>query len=215
MKVGTDGVLLGAWSRVEGTKTILDIGTGTGLIALMLAQRSDAHLMAIELDEMAANQASENVLASPWENRIEVICADFSQFQPALSFDLIVSNPPYFEQSLLSPNVGRTTARHTQSLTYEMLIEKSVSLLNENGRICLIVPSDKEDLLRELAAKNKLFTTRKCNVYPTPNSTSKRLLIEFSLKCMAYEITDLIIEKSRHSYSDDYIKLTKDFYLNM
>ncbi len=132
MKVGTDGVLLGAWAPVENCKRILDVGTGTGLIAIQLAQRApQANITAVEIDKIAANQASDNVRNSPWANRIEVICADFRHYTPNERFDMIVSNPPYFINSLKCGNEQRNTARHTDELNYNLLFSHSATLLHE------------------------------------------------------------------------------------
>lgn len=215
MKVGTDGVLLGAWADVSDCRSVLDVGTGSGLIALMVAQRSTAQVVGIELDKEAASQAAENVASSPWSQRISIKSADFLQSTSESRFDLIVSNPPFFEQSLLSPNAQRTNARHTQTLNYETLLSKSVELLSANGRICLIVPADKEALLEALAQKVGLFITKKCYVLPTPDALPKRLLIEFSNESRSLICNQLVVEVSRHQYSPDYINLTKDFYLKM
>ncbi|MFZ4457156.1 MAG: tRNA1(Val) (adenine(37)-N6)-methyltransferase [Bacteroidales bacterium] len=215
MKVGTDGVLLGAWANTEGAKHVMDVGTGTGLVALMLAQRTESEILAVELDEQAANQAAENFTESPWSNQLSVVCADFLHFSSVQKFDAIVSNPPYFEQSLLSPNLQRTNARHTQTLNYESLISKAVELLSDNGQISLIFPVDKEVLLTDIATQNGLFVTRKCAVKPKPDSQPKRMLMEFSKIERETETTELVVEVSRHHYSPDYINLTKDFYLKM
>lgn len=215
MKVGTDGVLLGAWSRVQQVDSVLDIGTGSGLVALMLAQRSSAHITALEIDENAAAQAAENVLNSPWSNRISVCACDFLSYHSTARFDLIVSNPPYFEHSLPSPDLHRTNARHTQCLNYESLLQHSARLLSPEGRICLILPFDKFALVEALAIRNQLFLTRTCIVRPTPDREPKRLLVEFSTVEIPLQVEELVIELTRHRYSDEYIALTKDFYLKM
>ena len=143
MKVGTDGVLLGAWADVSGVTRALDVGTGTGLIALMLAQRSESlQLAAIDIDEGAVLQATENVAASPWGERIGVEQADFVSFVPAKPYELIVSNPPYFQDSLKSPNDSRTAARHTDSLGFDQLVAKASELLAADGRFCVVIPTD-------------------------------------------------------------------------
>jgi tRNA1Val (adenine37-N6)-methyltransferase len=215
MKVGTDGVLIGAWSEIGDAKSILDVGAGSGLVSLMLAQRSDAHITGIELDDSAANQAIENILVSPWSHRVSIICGDFLLHHTDLRFDLIVSNPPFFEQSLLPPDAKRTNARHTETLNYETLLQKSVELLAPNGRISLIVPADKEFYINNLAKKINLHPSRICYVLPKLDSLPKRLLIEFSFVERPVQTSQLIIETSRHHYSEEYIALTKDFYLKM
>ena len=133
MKVGTDGVLLGAWTKVDTAKRILDIGTGTGLVALMLAQRSSAHIIALEIDPLAARQAEENIMESPWQERMEVICLDFNVYTSKEKFDVIVSNPPFFIDSLTSPVESRTAARHNYSLPYSDLLQGVSAILNDHG----------------------------------------------------------------------------------
>ncbi|MFM2293328.1 MAG: hypothetical protein RIS29_3141, partial [Bacteroidota bacterium] len=135
MKVGIDGVLLGCWTNVADTSMVLDIGTGTGLIALMIAQRTDAHIDAIDIDEGAFEQAMINVQASPWSSRLNVVLSSLQDFVSDKKYDLIVSNPPYFINSLKNPDEQRTTARHTDSLTHEELIDQCIPKLTEGGRI--------------------------------------------------------------------------------
>jgi len=215
MKVGTDGVLLGAWVTVNRSTNILDIGTGTGLIALMLAQRSDARIVGIDIDGNASAQALENVLNSHWENRISIEHTDLQSFLPLTNFDLIVSNPPFFSNSLLSPDESRTFARHTQSLSLPYLIEKSARLLTPNGRFALILPADSESLLLQIAQSQGLIPHRITRVIATPGATPKRILVEFSFTSQPCIIDSLLIEQARHRYSDEYIALTRDFYLKM
>lgn len=219
MKVGTDGVLLGAWCSVEDAASVLDIGTGTGLVSLMVAQRSTADIVAVELDESAACQAGENVAESPWKDRIEVVCSAIQAYasQSGRRFDRIVSNPPYFQDSLKSPKEGRSLARHTDSLSYEELVKAVVSLLNPGGLFSVIVPTTEFADMERCASVVGLHCVRRTDVLPTPTVLSKRVLAEFSMeedketKCDA-----LIIEESgRHQYSSDYIALTRDFYLKM
>ena len=217
MKVGTDGVLLGAWTSVGDAASILDVGTGTGLIALMLAQRTtSAHITAIDIDGKAVEQATDNATQSPWSSRIEVAAADFNHFRVGESslFDLIVSNPPYFKQSLKPPTKSRSLARHDHMLSHDDLIEHSIRLLKNNGRLCVILPYVEGSVFIALAAAKGLFCTRKTNVYATPNAEVKRLLLEFS-KVQAKMMEDnLVIEEGgRHAYSKEYLELTRAFYL--
>ncbi|MBQ6939382.1 MAG: methyltransferase, partial [Muribaculaceae bacterium] len=145
MKVGTDSVLLGAWAKLPERGRILDIGCGTGILSLMVAQRSPSlSITAIEIDPRATLQAQENVAQSPWQERIEVINGDFTKIANALNrqFESIISNPPYFEQSLLSPDSARTTARHTTSLSYDAIFRQGRDIITPNGNISLVIPAD-------------------------------------------------------------------------
>ncbi|MDR1200109.1 MAG: methyltransferase [Tannerellaceae bacterium] len=218
MKVGTDGVLLGAWVSTESCHTLLDIGTGTGLIALMLAQRSQAKIDAIDIDEDAIEQASENISSSMFANRIQVYHTPFEEYVTKVyyKYDLVVSNPPYFADSLKSPDTKKNLARHTDTLPLSLLLSRSKSLLAPDGRIALILPYQRGNELMEIILKNKLNIVRKTEVIPLPNASPKRLLIELSTNLSAPCLSDtLVIEESRHQYTADYIKLTKDFYLKM
>jgi tRNA1Val (adenine37-N6)-methyltransferase len=215
MKVGTDGVLLGAWATTCGATHILDIGTGTGLIALMLAQRSDAQIVGIDIEAEAAVQAQENVQNSPWSHRIAIEHTDFQSFDSAVKFDLIVSNPPFFDNSLHSPNTGRTLARHAQSLSLSSLLQKTAQLLTPNGVFALILPADSESHLQQLAQSEGLHAQRITRVIPTPEAAPKRILAEFSFTAQNCLTDSLLIEQARHQYSDQYIALTRHFYLKM
>lgn len=218
MKVGTDGVLLGAWVAIESCNTILDVGTGTGLIALMLAQRSNAKIDAIDIDREAITQASGNILSSVFANQIQVYHTPFEEFvmRAEHTYDLIVSNPPYFVKSLKSPDIKKNLARHTDTLPLSLLLSKSKSLLTPNGRIAVILPFQRQKELLEIVMENNLYIIRKTEVIPTPNALPKRLLVELSVNVPTSCVSDsLVIEENRHQYSTDYIKLTKDFYLKM
>lgn len=218
MKVGTDGVLLGAWTKIRKSRTALDVGTGTGLISLMLAQRADTMLFidAIDIDEGAILQASENIERTVFSN---VNCIHVS-FQDYISicdkqYDLIVSNPPYFSSSLHSPSGQRTLARHTDSLQMDEFMNISTRLLSPEGYLSIIFPYSEKDLLIKLAENAGLFISRITNVYPMPHLRAKRVLLEFSLLKQDVEVTDLIIEKERHVYTDEFSELVKDFYLKL
>jgi tRNA1Val (adenine37-N6)-methyltransferase len=216
MKVGTDGVLLGAWADCENAKTILDIGTGTGLIALMLAQRSTAHIDAIEIDQSASEQAGENVTKSPWETRISVINKSLQQFTEQIDkkYDLIVSNPPFFQNSLYAPNQSRTNARHNASLEYEDILDASLKLLSNNGMLSLILPYLEGTMFIVKAAGKGLYCVRQTNILPNPGKAPKRLLLEFTKIKKPLVEQEIIIElNKRHEYSDAYKNLTRDFYL--
>lgn len=217
MKVGTDGVLLGSYVSLPTEGRVLDVGTGTGLVAMMIAQRSTNKLMidAVEIDKDAFEQAAENVGKTAWSERTKVIHTDFTEYRPGLKYDLIISNPPYFENSLSCPDTSRNNARHTNSLNYETLISLSTTMLNDGGRISMIFPHDKLSYIIEISQKHSLHLCDVLTVYPTPGSDPKRCVATFcNIKSQLTEHS-LVIENSRHSYTDEYISLTKDFYLKM
>lgn len=219
MKVGTDGVLLGAWCKIpSGAGRVLDIGTGTGLIALMTAQRSaDLAIDAIEIDEASAEQARRNVSDSPWSDRIAVIQDDICQFAASAqhAYDLIVSNPPYFAGSLLPPDKARTTARHTTLLDHRQLAASAAKLLATKGVFAVILPFAQAENFIGFAAENGLHLTHRTDVCPTPDSPPKRTLMEFSPLRMPHPTVDILVIESgrRHQYSAEYTALTRDFYL--
>lgn len=220
MKVGTDGVLLGAWTQVDPFVNCLDIGTGTGLVALMLAQRSTLlYIDAIDIDTDAYRQAVENIQLSPFSQQIEVHHVSLNTFASLTSkrYDLIVSNPPYFSQALKAPEQKRNLARHDDSLPLDSLIADSKKLLTEEGRLSLILPSDKEEVLLSTTEAHGLYPVRKTDVYPTLDSQHpKRILIELSPTPVSSPHCDkLVIEIERHRYTPEYIALTQSFYLNM
>lgn len=216
MKVGTDGVLLGAWTDLSHSRRILDIGTGTGLIALMLAQRCmDARITAIDLDSAAVEQAQENIQASPWKDRIEALQQDICTYHPNGTFDTIVSNPPYFIDSLKCPDSQRSTARHTDTLDADRLIGKVSELLTSGGRFSIILPAEQtEDLIR-VAGEKGLHPSRQTWVITRPGLSPKRILMEFRKIPVTLQPDELVIELERHVYSEEYIALTKEFYLKM
>ena len=218
MKVGTDGVLLGAWTPVKSSVRILDIGTGTGLVALMLAQRSTASITALEIDEVAAAQATENINRSPWKNRIEVIQQDFKHYSSKngiSKFDTIVSNPPYFNASSKCSDEQRNKARHNDSLTYEELLAGVSGLLSQEGAFTIVIPMDVGEQIKTLAHKYGLYPSRQLFIITKPGGTPKRTLISFRFTKQTCETEELLTETSRHQYSEKYIELTQDFYLKM
>ncbi|MBC8594439.1 methyltransferase [Oscillospiraceae bacterium N12] len=215
MKVGTDGVLLGAWTNIDRADRILDVGTGTGLVALMLAQRSDAFIVALEIDPNAAKQATENIEQSPWKDRMQVIEGDFKEYKPSVHFDVIVSNPPYFTDSLKCPDSQRKTARHNDNFTYIDLLKGVSEMLSENGRFTVIIPSDIVNKVKETANNFSLYPSQQLNIITTPGQAPKRNLLTFTFERQECQTEELLIELSRHKYSNEYIKLTKDYYLNM
>ena len=217
MKVGTDGVLLGAWAPVVDCYNVLDIGTGTGLIALQLAQRNGkAHITAIELDHNAAQQAQENVNASPWKTRIEVIEGDFTLYNfKNQKFDLIVSNPPYFTNALRCPSIQRNTARHTDTLSFENLFHYAKKILSPDGIIALIIPAEAEQTIIKAANTNQLYLHHLVRVFTKPGKACRRLLMTFKHSNEASTSEILFIEhENHHQKTEEYIKLTQAFYLD-
>ena len=213
MKVGTDGVLLGAWAACDGAKCILDIGTGTGLIALMLAQRNaEAQIHAVEIDETATRRARANFDISPWTERLEVEQTAVQHYSPSEKFDLIISNPPYFVDSLQCPDAKRTTARHTQDLTFDELDRAVCRLLAEDGKFALILPVNEFEKYLSLT---QLHLVRRCDVHPTTGAAVKRVMAEFAKsKTATLTLENITIEQERRGdYTDEYRALTKEFYL--
>lgn len=216
MKVGTDGVLLGAWASVANAKQILDVGTGTGLIALQVAQRNQyATVTAIEIDPSAAAQAKENVQCSPWADRIDVICSDFRVFQSKVKFDLIVSNPPYFIDALKCPDQQRNMARHTGEFNYDLLFYHAAHLLQEEGGLSIIIPVEAERAVINAAEDNKLFPSNCMRVITKPGKPCRRVLFTFRFQNNKCVEESLCIEVEHNNYTHEYIALTKDFYLKM
>ena len=215
MKVGTDGVLLGAWAKI-GTGNILDIGTGTGLIALMLAQRTtSAKIDAIEIEPKAYQEASENFNSSNWSNRVKAHLSFIQNFIPTKKYDYIISNPPFFIDSTKALKSDRSNARHTDTLSFSDLIDSVVRLLNPDGIFSLILPITETEQFIELAEERDLFLKRQCVVKPNTNKSPRRILMEFSFYKTNLITEELTIEtETRHQYTKEYISLTKDFYLN-
>ena len=216
MKVGTDGTLLGAWAAApSGQCRILDIGTGTGLIALMMAQRyPEAEVTGIDIDEDAVTQAVENVSLSPFSERISICHLDILNFADTIGFDAIVSNPPYFVDSLACPDDQRTIARHAVNLTYEQLMHQAYHLLKDEGRFSVVVPSDCRAKIEAAACLEGFFTTRVCLIKTTPRKQPKRQLIEFQKHPVSeLDISEGVIEVSPNVRSEWYQQLTKEFYI--
>ena len=215
MKVGTDGVLLGAWANVNTSKKILDIGTGSGLVALMLAQRCEASITAIDIDFEAVEQTKINIEASHWKDRMEVFHTDLCNFSPQYQFDTIVSNPPYFVDSLKCDDIQRNTARHNDTLTSEQLFGNVSRMLCQEGEFSLIIPFEQTDSAIFIAEKYELHPTRHTRIITRPGLPPKRSLLAFKKHPEKYMPQDLVIELERHVYSAEYIALTKEFYLKM
>jgi tRNA1Val (adenine37-N6)-methyltransferase len=214
-KVGTDGVLLGACANISGIKTILDIGTGTGLIALMLAQRSEAEIIAIEPDHNTFEQASRNVDDSKWNKRIKVENTDLQNFNPGkIKFDLIITNPPYFTDSLKNQDIRKSTARHNDNLTNDELLKGVSRLIAEHGRFQIILPYVEGSIFIAEAQEYGLYCNNILKIKPLPTSEIRRLILAFTKDKQKVSEKFLTIERGiRHEFTEEYIKLTKDFYL--
>lgn len=216
MKVGTDAVLLGAWTPVDSARRILDIGTGSGVIALMLAQRShpDTHIDAIEIDANASLQASENILASPWPDKVLVHHVSLQAYQSE-PYDLIVSNPPYFGAGQSFSDPARATARHDGALSQHELLQSAARLLAPAGRLALVMPKEEGERCCALAAQYGLHCLQIDRVRSTPSKEVNRLLMLFSRECVGIECNEICIHSASGSYSERYIQLTSAFYLKM
>jgi tRNA1Val (adenine37-N6)-methyltransferase len=217
MKVGTDGVILGAWAAIDGAARALDIGTGTGLLALMLAQRSETLIIdALELDRDAALQAAQNVAGSRFHNRITLLNEDFRAYNPLKGgfYDLVICNPPYFIASKRPSNRERSLARHADTLSLNDLFTGSARLLNMGGRLCIIVPAESYGKAVEEAGRAGLHPLSVLYVHPLPGVDPKRVCIEFSRRVQVPVTGNIFVETGqRHTYTEDYRQLTKDFYL--
>ncbi len=216
MKVGTDGILLGAWASAISPKTILDIGTGSGVIAIMMAQKFDAVIDAIEIEQDSFLQAEENIRNCKWYNRISIYNTSFQDFfkTSQTKYDLIVCNPPFFTNSLKSKGEGRTIARHNDSLPFRELIEGASKLLSEEGCFCVVLPIEDGANFVSIASTFGLNLVEQVNVKPNYEKPTKRLLLKFQFRNKSLTETTLCIETDqRHHYSDDYKQLTSDFYL--
>ncbi len=221
MKIGTDGVLLGAWSSLDhNPESILDIGTGTGLIALMLAQRSDAfQIDALEIEDNAYEQAVENFERSDWGDRLFCYHAGFDEFVEEMKneedYDLIISNPPFYSEDYKTGNENRDKARFADALPLPELIEGASLLLSKNGHLDMIIPFSEEEKALELGENHLLFPNRITRVKGTKESPKKRSLISFGFERTEIEIKELILEISRHNYTEEFKELVKDFYLKL
>ncbi len=215
MKVNTDGVLLGAWTVAENPKEILDIGTGTGVIAIMMAQKfPQSNIVAVEIDKNAAEQASQNVQNCPWNDRITIFNDDFSNFaqKNTKKFDLIVSNPPFFENQLKSTNKQREIARHTTLLSFEKLTKNVAKTITQTGLFTVILPYYNHNNFIKLCSENDLFCTKKTIIFPNEKKDANRVLLEFSKQKKTLIENNFYI-RQKNAYSSEYLELTKDFYL--
>jgi len=214
-KVGTDGVLLGAVADISGVRSILDIGSGTGLISIMLAQRCEAKITSIEPDRESFIQTCENVSCCEWNNRIKVENTDLQNFNPEQDkFDLIITNPPYFSDSLKSPDPRKSAARHNDSLTTDEILEGVLKFMKDDGHLQLIIPYVEGNVFIADAHKYGLYCNNILKIKPLPTSEIRRLILTFSrLRKKTVESFLTIEHGRRHEFTEEYINLTKDFYL--
>ncbi|MDO4949484.1 MAG: methyltransferase [Bacteroidales bacterium] len=216
MKVGTDGCVLGTWTHIPREATVLDVGTGTGLIALMLAQRGAQSVTCIDIDEDAVKQARLNVALSPWSDIIEVGQADFNHFIPSRLFDVVVCNPPFFEHSLKCPDSRRTIARHADTLTPKALVEGAYACLKPEGSLSVIIPADQRTNYVATAIGTGFVLARETQLTTTLGRAPKRLLMEFSRHSpsLGCATDQLVIEQAPGVYSDAFRTLLHEFYLH-
>lgn len=217
MKVGTDAVMLGAWADLTGVTSVLDVGTGCGILALMAAQRSDAQITAIDVHAGAIRQAELNFANSPWYERLNAEASDFNHHmeRAGINYDYIISNPPFFINSLKTPSFSRNLARHSDdSLPVELLIAGASRLLQQAGRFGIVFPALQAHSFISKASENGLILKRRIDVKPFPHSEANRVLLEFSFSSQPVESNELVIREHPGLYTLEYRNLTTDFYLN-
>jgi tRNA1Val (adenine37-N6)-methyltransferase len=217
MKVGTDSILLGAMTQVSQGEQILDIGCGSGLLSLMLAQRiqGTGEISAVEVDEAAATQARQNIAQSPWSGTITVIQSDINQFTASHPFDLIISNPPYFICSLLGPKEARNAARHTAGLTQQQLLKRVSALLSAHGLFWLILPIKEANQLIELSTGVGLHLQQLCTVHTVKQKPMHRYIMAFAkFACPQIVKSTIDVYDENRQYTSQFIALTQNFYLN-
>ena len=209
-RVGTDGVLLGASATVDKARNILEVGTGTGLISLMLAQRNpNSEILAIDINDVAAEIAAENFKNSPFQNRLKVLLQDYKTFKSKEKYNLIVSNPPYFE---INDSLKDVIARQQSELLFEHLISNTSELLSSIGLFSVIIPFESGVFFKEKCLKFHLHVNRQIQIYGIKDSKPKRLILEFGFEKKDIVESDFIIEKSARKYTDEYLKLTEEFH---
>lgn len=215
LKIGTDAVLLGAWASVETVGRALDIGCGCGVITLMLAQRSNASMLGIDIDENSVTEAKENALLSPWNQRVHFQCVRLQDFQKTSlkKFDCIVCNPPYFEQSLKSPFAHKNLSKHNDTLSYQELLQGVYQLLTSEGVFYVILPSQSYDKWLQICHQEKFYVSRCCFVKPFSSKKHNRVMCAIVKFKTNTNYETLCIREDKDTYSSDYMQLTKDFYL--
>jgi len=217
-KVGTDSILLGSWVNLDNVTKAFDIGSGCGILSLMIAQRNpNVKIFGVEIDNDSFNQALVNINQSPWADRISILNTSLQKFgKNRYKYDLIITNPPYFINSLPSPNSNRNIARHAHTLTLHEIIHFTQNHLEPNGRLALIIPTQQFRYFKEIVTIKNFFIYRITKVFPNYNKDSHRMLIECGKEKRGFEYDELVIESNqRHVYTKKYAELTKDFYLNI
>jgi tRNA1Val (adenine37-N6)-methyltransferase len=219
MKIGTDAVLLGAWASLKNNPfSVLDIGAGTGVLGLMLAQRSNAETIdALEIDNDAYEECIENFENSSWSDRLFCYHASLIEFAEEIEddYDLIICNPPFYSEDYKTDNEARDLARFNDAMPFKHLIYAVANLLSGSGIFSVVIPFKEEAKFKDLASQVGLFLNRSLHIKGNPDTETKRSLLEFSFKESKIKTSKLIIETARHKYTEDYINLTKDFYLKM
>lgn len=215
MKVCTDSCVLGAWAEVEKAKQILDIGAGTGLLSLMVAQRSEAQITAVEIDAAAAEQAQANIAESPWKNRIVLAQKSLQEFGKTNTkiFDIIICNPPFFQASLKSPNAAKTIAKHTQELPFEDILTFVTRFLSPEGTFYLLLPPAEAEIFRKLAFAENLFPNKELQMFTQPNGKHLRTIYAYTFKQHTLKPEALFIRNLDQSYTAQFSALLKDYYL--
>ena len=215
MKVGTDAVLLGAWCELDGARRVLDVGTGCGVIALMVAQRTtEADIWAIDIDSASVDEARENFLHSPWSDRLQARQEDFNNLADADGFDLIVTNPPYYNEDVLPPDAVRSAARHTHALSFDQLMRGAARLLKSDGSIALITPVEARDAVTSAATFAGLNLSRLTTVHSSEGKPPKRLLWQWRKQRCVIQRDTLTLHQKGGNPTPQYVELCQDFYLH-
>jgi tRNA1Val (adenine37-N6)-methyltransferase len=215
-RVTTDSVLLGAWAAFDGVQSVLDIGTGTGILALMAAQRSNAVIVAVEPDYASFVQAGLNISSSPWPGRITLVNSTLQDFLigDTIMFDTLLTNPPFFNAALPNRDNRKAAARHSLTLTHAELLEAAQVLLSPGGTLQLVLPVTEAKHFETMASSAGLYCCRRLHIRPTPSLPPARVLMALSGNAGGCTDEEIVIEKGgRHVYSEEYVSLTKDFYL--